>query len=111
MIVEDHASSLAALSQILRLWGWEVETASTVAEALRRLDPPPVYLILDLMLPDGDGATVLERVRAAGLSTKVIVTTGASDTTRIDRVSQLAPACILTKPINLEQLQAALDSH
>ena len=40
-------------------------------------EPEPCFLILDLMLPDGDGVAVLEGVRQRGLRTLVAVCTGS----------------------------------
>lgn len=110
MIVEDHLSSLAALTDILRIWGWEVESATTVGAAVPLLENPPAVILLDLMLPDGDGSEILNYMRSRNLTTPVIVTTGASDPERLERVKSLSPMCILKKPIDLDRLQECLDS-
>ena len=59
--------------------GWEVHSAMTVSGGLALLDLRPDAVILDLMLPDGDGMEVLRKVRAEKLETKVAVTTGIED--------------------------------
>ena len=92
------------MRMLLARQGWHVEVASTVAEAFTLLDVPPHWIVLDLMLPDGDGTAVLRKVRDEGLSTRVAVTTGSSDSTRLQEVIGLRPDMFLTKPINLSDL-------
>lgn len=87
-------------------------TAATVAEGLALLDhePRPGFLILDLMLPDGEGEAVLRKVRALNLDTCVAITSGLCDPTRISAVSKLKPEALLQKPINLEGLFQVFES-
>ena len=47
--------------------------------ALPLLDHNPNAIVLDLMLPDGNGGVLLETIRARQLSMRVVVTTGLSD--------------------------------
>jgi two-component system, OmpR family, response regulator len=109
LIVEDDPSSRKALSRRYAARGWEVVTAATVADALAALDsgPPPDWLLLDLMLPDGDGEDVLRRVRADGLPTRVVVATGVGDRYRLRAVVALGPDAVMRKPLD----PAALDRH
>jgi two-component system KDP operon response regulator KdpE len=72
LIVEDHHDIRAALRRLLVHRGWQVLEAASIAEGLALLDPPPDCIILDLMLPDGDGETVLRKVRAEGLPIRVV---------------------------------------
>ena len=81
--------------------GWDVASASTVAEGLALLDPPPDYLILDLLLPDEGGEVILRRVRDAGLETRVAVTTGSDDAGRLRKVRDLRPEAVFEKPVNV----------
>lgn len=79
LIVEDHTPSRELMRKLFTLRGWRVVTASTVAEGLRALDPPPDCLVLNLVLPDGDGERILREVRARGLPTRVAVCTVIGD--------------------------------
>jgi DNA-binding NarL/FixJ family response regulator len=78
--------------------------ASTLADAFALLDNGPDWLILDLMLPDGDGERVLQTLRSSGSPTRVIVTTGVFDAQRLQEVSRLLPEAVLRKPIDVRQL-------
>jgi DNA-binding response OmpR family regulator len=104
LLVEDDPATARALRSILARRGWSVQVASTVAEASPLLDPAPAWLLLDLMLPDGDGTVILRRVREERLCTRVIITTGSSDRERLREVRALLPDLLLSKPIKLDQL-------
>ena len=84
-------------------WAGRVSEAGTVAEGLTKLDvePEPCFLILDLMLPDGDGIAVLEAVRQKGLRTLVAVCTGSVDLARLKAVAELRPDAMFPKPIRM----------
>jgi DNA-binding response OmpR family regulator len=110
LIVEDDLVSRSALQSIFRLRGMRVEVAGTVALGMQLLNTAaPEYLILDLMLPDGDGAKIMHEIRARGLPTTVAITTAISDPGRLKEVSQLEPAVLIRKPIDLVQLLRGLN--
>lgn len=68
------------------------------------MDPAPDCIILDLMLPDGDGAVILRKVREDKFPTCVVVTTGCTDRERLDEVEQLRPERLLRKPVDFSQV-------
>jgi two-component system OmpR family response regulator len=106
VIVEDDPGACRALATFFSRCGWTVRTGGSVAEAVRLLDldPKPDALILDLMLPDGNGETVLRKVREAGLPTRVTVYTGSTDTKAFLKVRALKPDLLLIKPVGAEAL-------
>jgi DNA-binding response OmpR family regulator len=58
-LVEDDRATCGALGAIFRRRGWDVTTASTVAKALALLPTAPACVVLDLMLPHGNGVWLL----------------------------------------------------
>lgn len=104
LIVEDHEPTRRTLSRLLELRGYEVHAASTIAEGLELLRLAPDCVILDLMLPDGDGEMILRSVRRSGLRTKVAVATGTGDEGRLASLRELGPDALLRKPIHLEEV-------
>lgn len=82
--------------------------AASLADARPLLETHPLVLILDLMLPDGDGTDLLQQVRQNEWPIKVVVTTGSSDSLRLSLVEQLNPDFLLLKPIDLDQLMRAV---
>ena len=104
LVVEDDPSTADALRRLLGLHGYEVLVAGTVRAALAQLAQRPAYILLDLMLPDGDGARVLEAVRQSALDARVLVITGVGDADRLDRVRRLEPEAMLRKPVDFTQI-------
>ncbi len=101
LIVEDDDAMREVWRVVFGSRGWEVAVASTLQEGLALLDPPPDYLILDLLLPDGGGEAILRKVRDGGLPTRVAVTTGADDPLYLSEVKAMQPEDLYEKPINI----------
>ncbi len=76
LLVEDDAPLAHALSVNLAAEGWFVRSAHTVASALAAVhDSLPDVVLLDRMLPDGDGLSLCVALRAARPTPGVIVLT------------------------------------
>ncbi len=88
--------------------GYEVLVANSVERGIDQLDSNPTVVILDLMLPDGDGMRILSHARARKLPAKVAVTTAIHDRARLAAVQTLHPTCVLRKPIDLDTLLRAI---
>jgi len=105
LLVEDDEASAQALCILLRRQGWQVDLVVTIAEANLYLDGhTPDSIILDLMLPDGEGSIILNRVRQQGLKSRVTVTTASTDPERLNQVRAMHPDALLKKPLDLLQL-------
>ncbi len=65
LVVDDEPAILRFLKPALEASGYRIDSASSVAEAVKRIasDSPDV-VVLDLGLPDGDGKDVIRQVRA-----------------------------------------------
>ena len=76
LVVEDDQTILELLSGSLRFAGFDVVTAASGAEALRAVAASrPDLVLLDVMIPDGDGFEVVRRMRSSGPSVPVIFVT------------------------------------
>src|SRR4051812_4807961 len=105
LLVEDDGMACSLMQNILADQDLAVMTARTVAEGLALLESRPDFLILDLSLPDGDGRDVLERLRRAGLPTRVVVTSGCYEPQGLD---ELRPDAVLVKPFSIDGLLSGL---
>jgi len=109
LAVDDEQMLTDLLAMALRMEGWEVRTASSGLEALqvaREFDPDA--LVLDIMMPDLDGMSVLKRLRESGNFVPVLFLT-AKDAVG-DRIAGLTAGGddYVTKPFSLEEIIARL---
>jgi two-component system OmpR family response regulator len=105
LVVDDEAMILELLSGSLRLAGFEVLTAASGAEAVQAAaSGRPDLVLLDVMMPDGDGFETLRRMRSGGAEVPVIFLTARDEVS--DRVRGFAVGGddYVTKPFSLEEL-------
>jgi two-component system copper resistance phosphate regulon response regulator CusR len=111
LLVEDEPKTLAYLSQGLGENGFEVATARSGEQGLRALQAQRYELVvLDVMLPERDGWSLLHELRAAGDDTPVLFLT-ARDSVQ-DRVKglELGADDYLVKPFAFSELLARIRS-
>ncbi|HVB28048.1 MAG TPA: response regulator transcription factor [Mycobacteriales bacterium] len=109
LVVDDEPNILELLSAALRFAGFEVTTAATGAAALAGAhESRPDLVVLDVMMPDIDGFTVVRRLRAGGVRAPVLFLT-ARDATE-DKVAGLTVGGddYVTKPFSLEEVIARI---
>ncbi|HTA10739.1 MAG TPA: response regulator, partial [Streptosporangiaceae bacterium] len=76
LVVDDEPTILELLSGSLRFAGFDVVTAASGADALRAAAATrPDLILLDVMMPDGDGFEVVRQMRACGPHCPVIFLT------------------------------------
>jgi two-component system KDP operon response regulator KdpE len=106
LIVEDDAATRSSVVANLASHGYRVLEAADVANALRSWEAGrPDLILLDLGLPDGDGSTVIRRVRRDA-NTPILVLTARG--TESDKVTALEAGAddYVTKPFGLAELRA-----
>ena len=109
LVVDDEPHIADLVATVARYEGWQAVTASSgVAALAAAAEFGPDIVVLDLMLPDLDGFTVLDRLRANGDTVPVVFLT-AKDATS-DRVAGLTRGGddYLVKPFSVEELMARL---
>lgn len=109
LVVDDEPNIVELLSTSLRFAGFEVFTAMTGAEALRAVERHhPDLVVLDIMLPDVDGLTVLRRLHANHQPIPVVFLTARD--AGPDKVEGLTLGGddYVTKPFSLEELVARI---
>src|ERR1700678_474748 len=105
LVVDDEATILELLSGSLRLAGFEVVTAASGAEAVRATAlSRPDLVLLDVMMPDGDGFETLRRIRSGGCEVPVIFLTARDEVPDRVRGFDVGGDDYVTKPFSLEEL-------
>jgi DNA-binding response OmpR family regulator len=108
LMIEDDAALAGLVGDYLRPFGYEVRSAGTGAEGLRRLAAEPfAVVLLDVMLPDVDGFEVCRRIRAGPDVPVLMLTARGQDEDRIVGL-ELGADDYLPKPFNPRELLARL---
>ena len=110
LLVDDDAAFRQVMARELSRLGFDVATAESGAEALRRLgEQEPDVVLLDLRLPDQSGLEVLEAIHRKSPSTDVIMLTGhGSIDTAIESI-RLGAFDYIAKPCPLDELQVRIE--
>jgi two-component system OmpR family response regulator len=109
LVVDDEPHIADLVATVAKYEGWQARVANNGSEALTEAAAfNPDIVVLDLMLPDLDGFTVLDRLRSSGAMVPVVFLT-AKDATA-DRVAGLTRGGddYLVKPFAVEELMARL---
>jgi len=105
LLVEDEENLQEALKLNLELEDYEVTSAYDGLEALKAIEHEHFDLmILDVMLPEMDGITVIEMIRLQNNDIPILILSARNNSA--DRVLGLKKGAddYLTKPFNLEEL-------
>jgi PAS domain S-box-containing protein len=110
LIVDDEALVRSQLRRSLELRGYTVVEAINGRTALDSVTQArPDVVVLDMTMPDLDGAEVLRRLRASGSRVPVIVSSGYLDASVERRLVRGEFQGFLAKPYSATDLSAAID--
>ena len=108
LVVDDETQFLRALQTNLRGAGYDVETATTAAEALSTAAlKPPEAIVLDLLLPDGRGTDVCKELRRWTDAPIILVSAVGDEAEKIAALDAGADDYV-TKPFAIGELLARL---
>jgi DNA-binding NtrC family response regulator len=111
LIIDDDYAALKALSSLMTALGaQQVQEAETAEEALKMVEQEQFDLIVsDYRLDGMSGVEFLEKVRAKGNQTPVLVLSGSPDKKGVIRTTQLKKADFFTKPFKIVELTDAVE--
>jgi two-component system, OmpR family, KDP operon response regulator KdpE len=108
LVVDDEPQILRALGTTLRGAGYTVDTASTAGEALTLAAAnPPEAVILDLVLPDGNGTDVTRELRTWTEAPVIVLSAVGEEREKIAALDAGADDYV-TKPFSVDELLARL---
>src|SRR5436190_1894107 len=110
LVVDDEPAEREGLARLVGQWGYEVETASSGEEALNLIETQhPAVVLTDLVLPEMDGLTLLQKLRETGRPPIVLLVTGHGTVDTAVEAMRHGAFDYLTKPVDATRLQALLE--
>jgi two-component system KDP operon response regulator KdpE len=108
LVVDDEPQLLRTLEIALRGAGYAVETAASAGEAITAAGAhPPDAVVLDLMLPDGDGTDVCRELRSWSSVPILVLSAVGDEQTKVTALDAGADDYV-TKPFGINELLARL---
>ncbi len=107
-MIEDEDAISEPLAEALEREGFAAEVAATAAEGIERFQTRrPDLVLLDVMLPDGDGRDVLRDIRSRSRTPVVMLTARGEETDRVVGL-ELGADDYVTKPFSAKELVARI---
>jgi len=109
LVVEDDGAARVGLQQLIRGWGFDVETAADGDEALQKSQTfRPAIVLTDLVMPKMSGLDLLRGLQQQGDHiTTILLTAQGTVESAVEAIKQGAYD-YLTKPVDLQRLKILL---
>jgi len=112
LLVEDHAALANEVVLRIERAGYEVDRVDTIQGAVEAIDGCGYSLaLLDRRLPDGDGVSLIRRIRARQPATRILILSALDAVD--DKIDGLEAGAddYLTKPFSLDEMIARIRAH
>ena len=112
LCVDDEPNILSALRRMFMLSGFDIEEASSGAEAIKKLEEKEFHLVLsDMQMPGMNGAELLAQIRERWPKVMRLMLTGTADLkAAISAINEGEIYRYLTKPWNDEEVVSTIKS-
>lgn len=111
LLVEDDFALAMGTEYALQSEGYEVVCADTLEKARGLLKEDLSLILLDVMLPDGNGYEFCKEVRAKGWKMPVIFLTAVSEEANIVQGLELGADDYVTKPYRVKELLSRIAAN
>jgi two-component system, NtrC family, nitrogen regulation response regulator NtrX len=111
LLIDDDPNTLASLSRAFRLAGYEATVCDSAVRALELIRAGRFDVIFsDVMMPGKDGISLLEDLKAAGVTTPVVMISGQASVETAVRATRLGAVDFLEKPLSTEKLVVTIEN-
>jgi CheY-like chemotaxis protein len=109
LVVDDNATNLKLISDVLEFEGWHVLKAGDAEQAQSVIEKtPPDMILMDIALPGMDGLTLTRKLKADQKSKHILIVALTAFAMKGDDQKALDAGCdgYITKPIDTRKLYA-----
>jgi two-component system, NtrC family, nitrogen regulation response regulator NtrX len=111
LVIDDDPNTLASLARAFRLAGHEAAVCDNAARALDLAKEQRFDLILsDVVMPGKDGITLLEELKAAGVTSPAVMMSGQATIEMAVRATKLGAIDFLEKPVGIDKLLLTVEN-
>ncbi|MGD0908178.1 MAG: sigma-54 dependent transcriptional regulator [Candidatus Acidiferrales bacterium] len=111
LLIDDDPNTLAPLSRAFRLAGYEATVCDSATRALELIRAERFDLIFsDVVMPGKDGISLLEDLKATGVTTPVVMISGQASVEMAVRATRLGAVDFLEKPLSTEKLLVTVEN-
>jgi CheY-like chemotaxis protein len=114
LVVEDNELNMELVRDILRAYGYRVGEAFDGRACLSYLDQEiPNLILMDLQLPDVDGYTLVQKLRADVRCQQLPIVAVTAFAMKGDREKAMAAGCtgVITKPIDTRAFPKQVEAY
>ncbi|MEL6872370.1 MAG: ActR/PrrA/RegA family redox response regulator transcription factor [Pseudomonadota bacterium] len=109
VVVDDDNPFVQRLSRAMEQRGFEVRSATTVADGLSAIrEKPPAFAVVDMRLEDGNGLDVIAELSKLRPDSRMIVLTGYGNIATAVSAVKLGAVDYLAKPADADEITDAL---
>lgn len=110
MLVDDEKGIVAIMKNYFELSGYQVITAYSGKEALKKISCLPDIILLDINMPDMDGLSVCQHIREH-ITCPILFLTARIETTDKIKGFSVGADDYIVKPFDLDELGARVAAH
>jgi two-component system nitrogen regulation response regulator NtrX len=111
LLVDDDANTLASLARAFRLAGHDAVVCDQAERALELAKSQRFDVILsDVVMPGKDGLSLLADLKAAGVTTPVVMISGQANVEMAVRATRLGALDFLEKPLSTDKLLLTVEN-
>jgi two-component system response regulator FixJ len=109
-VIDDQESVRHALAEMLRVFGFEVETFDSAGSFLRALAPPrPGCVVADVRMPGMDGIELVRELQRRNIALPVVLISGHADVPMAVAGIKAGAEDFIEKPVDDVALIAAIN--
>jgi two-component system response regulator RegA len=109
LLVDDDRPFVSRLAKAMEARGYAVRTAESVADGLAAVETePPAFAVIDMRLRDGNGLSVIARLKERRPDARSVILTGYGNIASAVNAVKMGAVDYLAKPADADEIHAAL---